>query len=85
MRNWWMEANIDGRKDTVTGGPRAKDGQMGIDLFQRVEGQSVRVLGVECLPQDDEKTLVTYINVRGNGKTIIEDLGGGCFKVTSSR
>lgn len=39
VRNWWIEANIDGRQTTLTGGPRSKDGGFQLNLYQRVKGE----------------------------------------------
>ena len=47
MRNWWIEAYIDGRKHPLTGGPREKEGSFDMDIYQRVNGTSVRVAVLE--------------------------------------
>mgnify|MGYP004446703797 FL=1 len=39
VRNWWIEADIDGRQTTLTGGPRSKDGGFQLNLYQRVKGE----------------------------------------------
>jgi len=47
-RNFWVEANIDGRNTLLAGGPRAKDGGMTIDLFIRDDGEIAKALHIVC-------------------------------------
>ena len=38
VRNWWLEADIDGRKTTLEGGPRNKEGGFDLTIYQRDKG-----------------------------------------------
>jgi len=38
VRNWWIEADVDGRKTPLSGGPRSKDGGFQLTIYQRVKG-----------------------------------------------
>ena len=38
VRNFWVDADIDGRATMLSGGPRAKDGGMTIKIRQRDNG-----------------------------------------------
>ena len=38
VRNFYVDANIDGRQTMLGGGPRAKDGEMTVCIYQRVDG-----------------------------------------------
>lgn len=38
-RNFWVEANIEGRKTVLKGGPRAKDGGFVMRIYMRVCGE----------------------------------------------
>ena len=38
VRNWWIEADVDGRKTPLSGGPRSKDGGFQLNIYQRVKG-----------------------------------------------
>ena len=38
VRNFYIEADIDGRQTTLGGGPRKKDGEMTVRIHQREEG-----------------------------------------------
>lgn len=85
MRNFWLEASVDGRENNVTGGPRSNSGQMDISVYQRVFGSSVEVVNVNCVPEGDQ--ISTYVTVKGIGKSNVEveDLGNGRFRITSPR
>lgn len=39
IRNFWIEASIDGRETKVTGGPRGKRDGFDLRIFMRNEGQ----------------------------------------------
>ena len=38
VRNFWVEADIDGYNSTPAGGPRRRDGGMDVTLYQRKDG-----------------------------------------------
>ena len=52
VRNFWCEALIDGRETKLCGGPRAKDGEMVIKLFQREQGKIVEAFRIVCREHD---------------------------------
>lgn len=60
MRNFYMKSKVDGRKTPITGGPRNKYGGMVITLYQKEEGESVKILNVDCsvLPNGKLKTII---------------------------
>ncbi|MDD3039693.1 hypothetical protein [Bacteroides sp.] len=41
VRNFWVEASIDGRESKVAGGPRAKTDGMTTTIYQRDNGEIV--------------------------------------------
>ena len=41
VRNFYVEADIDGRQTTLGGGPKAKDGGMTVLIHQRSDGDVV--------------------------------------------
>lgn len=49
VRNFWIEADIDGRKTTLAGGPKGKDGNMHITIYQRSEGGIVEAVNINCI------------------------------------
>jgi hypothetical protein len=53
MRNWWIEATIDGRKTKLAGGPQAKNGGFTLTVQQRSKGKSVEVMGVRGVIEPD--------------------------------
>lgn len=60
MRNFYMEADIDGRSSMLTGGPAAKDGEMTVTIRQRDKGNSVVAFKIYCIETDGE--LVTLVH-----------------------
>ena len=52
-RNFYLRAEIDGRKSELTGGPASKDGGMYVELLMRSEGKPVNVLRINCTAYDD--------------------------------
>ena len=66
MRNFYMEADIDGRKTMLTGGPAAKDGEMNVTIRQRDEGNSVVAFRVRCMERDGELTTFVFDNEGNN-------------------
>ncbi len=50
VRNFWIDANIDGRRTRLRGGPRGREGGFDLAICQRARGQIVRALEVagEC-------------------------------------
>lgn len=69
MRNFYLTAGIDGRKTTLCGGPRAKDGEMTVEVRQRDEGSSVVAFTLYC--HELNGVLTTYVR-DGSGKTVAE-------------
>ena len=73
MRNHWINVSVDGRKNDIEAGPKAKSGEMKITLAQRVEGVSVEVLEVECFPitnQDGEELVCTRATNKMTGEIV---------------
>jgi hypothetical protein len=46
VRNFWIEAHIDGRRTTLSGGPRARKGGLSLTLYQRSGGEIVEALSI---------------------------------------
>lgn len=60
VRNFWIEVEIDGRKTTLSGGPRAKDGSMSVTLYVREDGDSVRAVHINCEPLGEKNHIAIY-------------------------
>lgn len=43
VRNFWLEAQVDGRASTFASGPRSRDGGFTLDLYQRDKGTVAHV------------------------------------------
>jgi hypothetical protein len=72
LRNFWLEANIDGLSRPFASGPRNKEGNMTLNLSTAINGESVRVLKVECYPGENGHNRI-YINIKDYPKTITLD------------
>lgn len=63
LRNFWVEANIDGRETTLEGGPRRKDGGLTVKVLQRDNGSKVTAVKVNCWEGNGE--LFTRVEING--------------------
>jgi hypothetical protein len=52
-RNWWISAEIDGRKTNLAGGPRAKSGGFLLRVRQRDNGASVGAVTLSGIARAD--------------------------------
>jgi hypothetical protein len=62
VRNFWIDADIEGRQTILSGGPRAKDGGMEVTLYQRNDGSIEKVLRIVCRACGDELVTDIYID-----------------------
>lgn len=65
MRNFYLTADIDGRETLLTGGPRAKDGNMRVEIRQRDNGHSVVAFSIGCI-EFDGKLITTVFDHNGD-------------------
>lgn len=70
-RNFWISANIDGRKTPLTGGPRAKDGGFDLTIYQRDSGGIVMAASIHGFALDDGTLKIRY--EIDKGKEIIRE------------
>ena len=59
VRNFWIDADIDGRQTMLSGGPRSKDDGMRINIFQRDNGGIEEAMRIRCWECDGK--LVTEV------------------------
>lgn len=59
VRNFWIEAEVDGRSTKLKGGPQGKFGGMVIKLYQRKDGEIALAARIDCT--SDGQTLFTEI------------------------
>ena len=60
VRNFYVEANIDGRETTLGGGPKNKQGGMRVHIYQRDDGAITEALKIECEERDGMLTTKVY-------------------------
>lgn len=63
VRNFYVEADIDGRQTTLGGGPRDKEGEMTVHIHQREEGVAISdVVKIVCREYEGNLTTEVYNN-----------------------
>ena len=78
IRNFWIKANIDGRKTALEGGPAARDGGFRLQVKMRdaqVAGRIAFPLNIEGRANDDG-TLSLIVQAPPGTFNIIEDESG---------
>ena len=60
VRNFYVEANIDGRATKLGGGPASKTGEMSVRLYQRDDGAITDALLIECRERDGQLITEVY-------------------------
>lgn len=73
VRNFYVVADIDGRKTKLKGGPASKDGRMAVTLYQRNGDNIVEAVELQC-----------FVNKDGNLQTTIT-VGYGLDDRTTTR
>lgn len=53
VRNFWIELDVDGRKEKVATGPVRKDGGFSATIYMRDKGEVVRTLAIEGHSRSD--------------------------------
>ena len=67
VRNFWVDASIDGRKTDLQGGPASKEGGMQLTIKQRDDGGIVTAFKIYCHEIDGELVTEVY---DGNRKLV---------------
>lgn len=63
VRNFWVEASIDGRRTELAGSPASKDGGMGVTIYQRKNGRIEEAVCVSCYMDDGR--LISSVTIGG--------------------
>lgn len=82
VRNFWIEATVDGSEKKIGSGPRSKDGGFVLTVYQRSEGGVSTALRVQGNVSAGGELL--YLYVSPDEMSSIEPYGRG-FKVTTKR
>lgn len=69
VRNFWLEANIDGRRKNIAGGPREKTGGFALTVHMRQEGGVTTPLEVVGDVVND--TLRLSVKYRGTQREVV--------------
>lgn len=69
VRNFWVEAEVDGRKTPIKFGPQGKGGGFSLTVFMRNQGEVERVadiMGGQYAEQED----ILCLHIRCDGDSI---------------
>lgn len=87
LKNFMVEIACDGKQNIVKQGTKSKEDRMFVDLLQRVNGEQVRMVEIDCLPQRDGETIITKIIIRGiyEGGAEVKYNNNGTIEIISKR
>ena len=68
VRNFWVEAEVDGRKTGIAFGPQGKDGGFELTVYMRNEGEVAKAIRLEGEAHGEMLTL--WIDHSGGEESI---------------
>lgn len=74
VRNFWIEIDVDGRKERIAAGPVNKDGGFALNIKQRKNGEIINAV-----------TITGQIFSDGTIVTVGETTNGQTFRVETAR
>lgn len=81
VRNFWLEADIDGRATQLEGGPRSKDGGFSQTIYIRDEGGIERAVDIQGRAKSDGSLVIDVTPLNGT----VEPNREGGFTITTRR
>ena len=67
VRNFWIEADVDGKKQSVATGPRRKDGGFDMTILMRDDGEVSRQKYLTILGRVNQTTGELKLHVTAHG------------------
>lgn len=58
VRNFYIKGNIDGKKSTISGGPRNKEGGMDFTIYIRNEGEIEKAFTLNCYHTNNKNIII---------------------------
>ena len=74
VRPFYIEADIEGRKTTLSGGTRSRKGEHRINIYQRDEGSITRPFYIEQYSKEEDGVHKLVTDVYHNGKQIAKHI-----------
>lgn len=68
VRNFWIDADIDGRQTMLSGGPKGREGGMDITIYQREDGGITTALRIKCWAEGND--LFTKVDFGERGESV---------------
>lgn len=65
VRNFWMDAEIDGRESRLSGGPQSKDGGLFVTFKQRHKGSVTDALTIHAVSSADGSLALQVFDADG--------------------
>lgn len=65
VRNFWLDASIDGRRSYLSGGPRSKDGGFTLSVKVRDHGGITKALTISGRAKDDGSLVLSVDDPAG--------------------
>ena len=72
-RNFWIEADIDGRKTELAGGPRRKDGGFSMVIYMRNEGGIDRPIKIDGFVKSDGSLMLRVTDKERNEEIFLKE------------
>lgn len=57
VRPFFIEADIEGRRTTLKGGPQRKDGEMSVSIYQRSKGEITTACTIKSYLEKDKSVV----------------------------
>jgi hypothetical protein len=73
VRPSYVNVAIDGRSNTLSGGPQSRLGTLHAVFFAREKGESIPFLDVTALASDDGQTVRWIILDRRDGRVLFDE------------
>lgn len=62
VRNFYVQAKVDGRASTLGAGPQSKTGGMTVEIFQRNHGEIEEAVTIKCVEKNGQLRTCVYKN-----------------------
>lgn len=72
-RNFWVEADIDGRKTELAGGPRSKGGGFAMNIYMRNEGDIDRPIEIDGIVKSDGSLMLRVTDKERNEEIFLKE------------
>lgn len=72
VRNFWIDANIDGRQESLSGGPASKTGGFTLNIRMRDNGEVSHVVRIWGMANDEGEISLFVQNEKKGRERVLE-------------